>query len=367
MGRPAGPWGEGFDEALSEELERPGRSRPYPAPLANAGGEVAVLPGSGDRGLGCGDLTPTHVCWHADPPTHKIRAVAYVKAVYHDCLERTCPRCAGRCEGGSECPFGLGPHLGGKWAHREAFDARDRWEDYLEQSGLSHAPVRQVVVSPPIDRWRESDSHPRVIANVRATAERFVRKHAWRGRYEGSVVVHLYRGCEKDGYDEWGPHAHVTCLGVDVGAVGDYEARTGVVVKQVNGAGGGWASYRGFGLARHICYELGHAAVLPNRPTLVWFGGLKTWSQPEPPRVEKPVPTCPSCRRQMEEFPLGHYLEWGLTPFGPALQIRWLGCAGYETAAVILCAPPTGPPERDGGDLGPTVGSFRLRPGGHRP
>ena len=251
----------------------------------------------------CGKTVPTHWC-------HGHETI-WVRIVHRECELRTCPRCAASCRGGFECPAGLAGHGGGAWAHDESRSAAARWGDYLEQMGLERVPIRQVVFAVPPERFVEGVNDSATVAKVRALAQAVVRRFAWRGRYLGSTVVHLWRGCEREGYNVWGPHAHVLCLGINVGKVAAYSARTGNVVKQVNGANG-FASYRGWSLRRHLCYELGHAAILERGHALTWFGDLKKWGQP-PERVgQRLSPMCPECHNGMEEWPLSYTLTFGL-------------------------------------------------------
>jgi len=325
---PAAPGGaaEAFGLAQREEAEEGayrGRSGPYPAPTADNGGgppRRSVLPGSGTPGDGCGETVPTHVC-----QSHGIALVAR-----HECEHRGCPNYAGPCQGGSECPVGLPPHSGGEWAHEDARLARRRFEDFIEQHRLARIPFRQVVVSFATDRFKETEDHGRVIGKVRQLAIRAQRKLAWRGKFGGAIVVHLYRGCERDGYGTWGPHAHVVCFGVDVRRVEAYHGSTDVLVKQVNGASGGFAIYRGRKLQRLLTYELSHAAIL--EPTdgrkganhaLTWFGDFHTWKQP--PEKERGPRKCPVGGEDLEQWPWNWNYDSPIAPDDGEVRVSFPG------------------------------------------
>jgi hypothetical protein len=243
-------------------------------------------------------------------------------------------------------------HPGGRWSHREGLIARERIEDYLEQHGVPRLPLRQVVYSPPPGRFLESSDHAQVIARIRARAELLVTRFAWRDRCPeadvtssrledrisravthrrvtfhglgrqlctafGTVVVHLWRGCQGE-YDRWGPHAHIVCPGIDSRAWRRYASeerhRRGPnareILKQVRYEGGLWVNYRGRGLERHLVYELGHAAVIHKRHALVWYGGLKTWAQPPLPADDPEEPPVCTHGDRMERFGW----EWELEP-----------------------------------------------------
>ena len=303
--------------------------RSYPAPTAESGGSLcSILPGKGLPGKGCGEYRPTHVCL--------IHLQARV--VKHECERRDCPDCAGICEGHSHCPVSLPPHGGGKWSHREAELASRRWEDYIEQNGLERTPIRQVIVSVHPDRFDPDSDHRAVIAKVRSLGERAIRKLAWREMYGGSAVVHLYRGCEKDGYDVWGPHVHVLCFGVDTRKTAGYSRRSHLTIKQVNRAGGGFASYRGFGLMRHLVYELGHSAVVEGGHALSWFGDLKPWKQPPLPPGE--APPCPVCEEPMSPWPWQWVPDPGL---GPRSVVFTASDGTHGTISItVVPGPPSG-------------------------
>jgi hypothetical protein len=283
--------------------------------------------------MGCGEVVPTHLC-----PEH-----GWVRRVVHVCDRRECPSCAGTCRGFSSCPVGLPPHPGGEWAHQEAARATMKWERDLRWLGKGRASVRQVVVSVPKERFPEVSDHRAVIARVRQSALKAIRKLAWRGKenYLGSVVVHLYRGCDGR-YEEWGPHAHVLCLGVDVRKVIAYERRSHVVVKQVNGRDGGFADYRGFVLRRHLVYELGHVAVVERGHSVVWFGRLKKCAPVDDDEPgEAPVPTCPDCDRPMERWGLDDEL---IQTLDGGWVRQFVGCSGMVRIPVKLLP---GPPPRE--------------------
>lgn len=220
------------------------------------------------------------------------------------CLRRECSACAERCPGGRGCSVGVkGAHGGGEWAHGEARLAQRRICDYLEQHGVPNYPVRQVIVSAPEGRYRETDDMGRTIASVRARAIVLCRRFAHRGRAWGTIVIHLWRGCEREGFEVWGPHAHVLCAGVDVRASPKVWARSGWVIKQVTDRDGRFIAYRGSRLTRHLAYELGHAAILRDTHALTWWGDLKMWKQPPPAFVEG-ADACPECDSPMEQVPL---------------------------------------------------------------
>jgi len=115
--------------------------------------------------------------------------------------------------------------------------------------------------------------------------------------------VHLWRGCEADGYERWGPHAHMLCAGVDVRETEAVFRRSGWVVKQVTDKDGRFFAYRGAKLTRHIAYELGHAAVVRDAHALVWWGELKSWSDPPRPGGDQGDP-CPECDAPLDRIPL---------------------------------------------------------------
>lgn len=362
-----------FDLALEEERGSP----PYPVPTGNAGGGNsapnapplgegvlrASLPGrapedpskEGSPGrqwseslrewFVCGsDFVPKHVCRRVDVHADG-RAV--VEGAWGRCDRRDCPRCAGPCEGSPECGPRL-KHPGGEWAHREGAAAADRWEDFLEQAGYGKAPLRQVIVSAPPGEFDPSRDHAEVIAAVRRRTEARLRDWSWARPYPGgAVVVHLWRGCFHEGYSTWGPHAHAICLGVDVRKTAAYERRTGWVVKQATMDGtprSPFVGYRGTKLRRLLIYELGHAAILADRPALVWVGPeLRRWKPTERPedRLEgAEAPRCPECRERMAPWSGTDHLVrsvegWGMT---------WIGCDRRQWIPVRLL---DGPGERE--------------------
>ena len=312
----------------------PDAPAPYPAPPYGKSGGGSTLPGSGEAPPGCGNLLVTHVC-----TSPHVDGKARARVVRQECRDRTCPHCAGRCA--DHCPVHLPPHPGGTWAHRGGVDAASRWEDYLEQHCLDHTQVRQVVVSVPPDRFPESCDHSDLIRRLRATSEKLVSRWAWRSATTGgTAVVHLYRGCEGD-YSRWGPHVHLTCLGIRTGEVANYQAKYGVVVKQVTNRDGRWASYRGKALSRHLVYELGHASFSERGHALTWWGDLHAWRQPEEPHGPSSVPACPECSEPMREAIWTHEVTG--TFKGPALY--WMGCDGAHVLPVVLVP---GPPVRLG-------------------
>jgi hypothetical protein len=276
-----------FDEAAAEERELGAAPpTPYPAPVA----EIAVpplppgpvrstLPGRGKRGPGCGAKKP--VGWIAQD--------GCLPLGLHDCDRRECPRCA-RPHAVAECPLGI-PHGGGEWAHTTAIEVAAKLQGFAATEGFGRdRPLRQVVISPPVDRYDESDDHDRVIARVRRAASKALRKLGWEGRRWASLVVHLYSGCEQEGYARWRPHAHVLCAGVDVRLTEEYHRRTGVVVKQATESGAPGSPFVGYwakGLVRHLVYELGHAAIVPDGHAVSYLGrGLIAYKPSSSPLEE---------------------------------------------------------------------------------
>ncbi len=287
----------GWEQAVLEE----GLPLSCP-PSGNWGGlakphRQASLPGEGEKGPKCGEWVPLLYC----PTAHAGKF--YVRAAEKACERRDCPDCAGRCPGGKACPAGMvGPHGGGRWAHQTAKDATKR----LTQFG--RGPIRQVIVSAPVERWSESDDHGVIIAKVRSRAVALCRRLAWGSDWWGTVIIHLWRGCEKDGYGKWGPHAHVLCGGVRVGETEAVEKRSGWVVKQVNRNGGRFAAYSGAVLERHLVYELGHSAVLQGGHAITWVGALKGFEM----QKDEQVSECPVCSSTLEAWPW----QWVITRDG---------------------------------------------------
>ena len=233
----------------------------------------------------------------------------------------------------------LPPHPGGKWAHREGQDAAARWEDYLEQQEMDHTPVRQVILSAPPERFSEHGNHMEAITWLRVTSERLALHWAWRSATTGgTAVVHLFRGCEGD-YSRWGPHVHLTCLGIRTKDVASYQSRYGVVVKQVTDRGGRWASYRGKALARHLVYELGHASFTERGHALTWWGDLHSWKQPREPDGPNSHPACPSCASPMR----ASVWDYEIVDSFDGPKLAWTGCAGGDFLPVVLVP---GPPVR---------------------
>ena len=305
---------------------------PYPATQYGKSGGGSALPGSGTAPPGCGDPLVTRVCREPHPD-----GIARARVVRQECRDRICPLCAGPCV--RKCPVKLPSHPGGTWAHREGIAASERWEDYLEQYDLDHTPVRQVIVSVPPERFSEDGDHADVISTLRSMSQRLGTRWAWRSSTAGGTcVVHLYRGCEGD-YTRWGPHAHLTCVGIRTRDVADYQARYGVVVKQVVDRGGRWASYRGRALARHLVYELGHASIIERGHALTWWGDLHAWRQPHEDRGPSTTPACPSCGTLMREA----IWDYDLLDTFQGPKLAWTGCAGPEYLSVVLVP---GPPVR---------------------
>ena len=254
-------------------------------------GNNALLPGRGKQGELCGVWRGIAYCSdHGD--------TWRVYAAQRSCDRRECPLCAGPCPGGDSCPVGLGAHGGGEWAHREAGLAAARLEALRESLGVARGGIRQVVVSAPPDRYAERGEHRRIIAKVRARAIALCRRLSWGRGAWGSVVVHLWRGCEQDGYTEWGPHAHVLCGGIDVRKTAEVSRRSGWIVKQVSGPYG-FQRLAGRQLVRHLAYELGHAAVVARGHALTWWGAAKTFEMPE----ELPPPMlCDKCEAPLRRW-----------------------------------------------------------------
>jgi len=141
-------------------------------------------------------------------------------------------------------------------------------------------------------------------------------------RVWGSVIVHLRRGCEDEGYDRWGPHAHVVCAGVDARETEDYHERTGVLVKMVNDREGRFASYWDTRLARHLVYELGHSAVLPDKHSVSYVGKpLIAFKVPPPPNPEKEE-SVPRCPHGLPLVPIGYGGAPKFDPFSGEWTIR---------------------------------------------
>lgn len=281
-----------WDLAVEEEgLEwAPPSAEPNLAPIGRTGGGITLstLPGHGSGSPTCGKWVGK---WKCD--THLEARIAQ-----RECHQRECPICAGLCLGHDHCRVGLPAHPGGKWAHKEGWAAMDRFEDFLEQHRLGRLPMRQVVFSPDPGAYSQQEDHLKTANKIRSKAEAMVRRFAWRGYYFGSAVVHLFRGCEGD-YTRWGPHVHLLCAGIDVRAWESYrksETKRGrpprFILKQTLSRGGGWSGYRGFYLARHMVYELGHAAIFYKHQALCWFGALKTWTQPNYKGAEDAPPLC---------------------------------------------------------------------------
>jgi hypothetical protein len=324
-----------FDEAAAEEaVYRPDPpSTPYPAPGAEIGGPPlppgpvrAALPGRGKRGPGCGAKRP--VGWLASDGCLPLKI--------HECERRECPRCA-RPHRAGECELGI-PHGGGEWAHEEGLEIAAKLQGYAVTQGFGpDRPLRQVIVSPPVARYDENEDHDRIIERVRRAAAKALRELGWEKRYWDSLIVHHYRGCEGHGYDRWGPHAHAVGPGVDVRRTEEYWLRTGgsywmnpevpeetvldpegdplvctqgVVVKQAKRKDGSFASYWSKSLVRHLVYELGHAAIVPNGHAVSYIGkGLTAFAPRRCDRCGAPLPAsregslCAECSEAAPEEP----------------------------------------------------------------
>ncbi len=275
-----------FDLAEAEEREfGPSLGTPYPATGSGnchtppPGPVRATLPGRGRRGPGCGARRP--VGWIAADGCLPLRI--------HDCERRECPKCA-KPHAAEECPLGI-PHGGGDWAHAEALQVAAKLQWYAATQGFgSERPLRQVIVSPPKGRYDHTDGHDRTVERVRRAAAKALRELGWEERYWDSLVIHLWRGCEGKGYDEWGPHAHAVGPGVDVRKVEEYHRRTGVVVKQATEDGTPGSPFVGYwaeSLARHLVYELGHAAIVLDGHAVSYLGkGLISFKPPDLEPVE---------------------------------------------------------------------------------
>lgn len=277
--------GGGFSLGLAEELElgtAHGGLSCLPCGKRGEGGVSgpvqSTLPGQGEPGPDCGRPFPRAWC-----PQDR-----YAVLGRHQCARRECPRCAGRCEGGSSCPAGLPEgHSGGEWAHRESWTAAGR----IRTFGLSRCDRSNpgtlagilgwyhAIVSPDPRRFPEDSDHRAVVRKVRQVAIRRARKWAM-GVYAGVTIVHLYRGCENAGYTEWGPHAHLLLQATDVRQVAAWSELTGWVFKLVTSREGRFKRYVGRGIRKLICYELGHSAVIRGDHSITWFGELKTWKEP---------------------------------------------------------------------------------------
>ena len=274
-------------------------AHPYPAPLAeNGGGPLrATLPGAGEAGPLCGCQLPVGMCWEHETPR--------VYTVAHRCRRRECPSCGGWCPGGRRCPARLPKgHSGGDWAHTEGAIAA------LKLDGLANgAPLAQVIVSAPPSLYREDGDHGAAIRGIRAHAIRFCRAisfHGERGAW-GSLVVHLWRGCEADGYNTWGPHAHLVCPGVDVRKTEGIFARSGWVVKQATVRGGRFQLLQGASLFRHLVYELGHSAIVRGGHALTWWGRARDAEQIEGEVL--PFPEVPTLKCECGK-PLSRWVWW---------------------------------------------------------
>lgn len=304
--------GSAFDLGLAEEREALAGS-PDPYPAAGRGnchtpptpGPVrSTLPGAGPYGPGCGARRP--VGWIASDGCLPLKV--------HHCELRTCrrPECGGK-HSAEDCPLGI-PHGGGEWAHSEALEVAVKLQWYAATQGFGpDRPLRQVIVSPPPGRYDESDDHGRTIERVRRASAKALRELGWEGRYWASLVVHLYRGCEGKGYDEWGPHAHAVGPGIDVREVEGYHRRTGVVVKQATEDGTPGSPFAGYWagrLVRHLVYELGHAAIVRDGHAVSYLGkGLVSFKPPDVEPVEDDDPELEArhlvCTHGVPLFPLG--------------------------------------------------------------
>ena len=289
-----------FDEALAEERERP-IGPPAPNPASGSGnchtplpGPIrSTLPGRGKRGPGCGAKRP--VGWIAPD--------GCLPLLIHRCERRECPKCAAP-HSAEECELGI-PHGGGEWAHAEALEVAIKLQGYAATQGFGpDRPLRQVIVSPPVERYDEADGHDRTIERVRRATAKVLRELGWEGRYWASQVIHLYSGCEDEGYTVWRPHSHTDGAGIDVREVERYYRRTGVVVKQATEDGTPGSPFVGYwaeSLVRHLVYELGHAAIVHDGHAVSYLGkGLISFKPPdlEPfeddeDETEERNPACP--------------------------------------------------------------------------
>lgn len=249
-------------QAVREERERAAAPLSCSPRQSEGGGVVpkARLPGSGQLGKGCGELVPVGVC----------ASCGEAPATLRRCYGRLCPSC------------GKGPDS--RWADRESRRATELIVDYL---GLypkgALAPVRQVILSPPPDRWRQGYTDGECIAALRDVGRRLMERYSWGGKSWGCMVVHLWRGCMEEGYNRWGPHVHILGPGVDVreAFVWAMNLGRGWVVKQATSWGGRFVDYARTPakLRRHIRYELGHAAVIGQGHALVWFGAIRSFAE----------------------------------------------------------------------------------------
>lgn len=306
---------------------------------------VATLPGRGQDTPWCGQMVGRFRC--------ELEMEATVGQMH--CDNRECPQCAGPCLGHEKCPVHLPAHPGGRWSHITGMDAAHRIEDFLDQNGLGRLPLYQTIYSEWASKWKETDDHWKIIRKLRQSGERRVRQFARRGRYFGCVVVHLWRGCEGR-YDTWGPHAHLMCAGIDVRAWNRYQQREianhrkpKFILKQVCDRNGKFKSYRGWELAKHLTYELGHAAILPDVPAVTWFGGLYKWKQPEV-KNEAPTPIC-SRGHEMTLFD-HHYSTKAMVLGGPTVTMIYScrSLADMECVYAVVSGrgedPHAGPPMR---------------------
>ena len=254
--------------------------------------ELSTLPGAGKKGARCGDWGAVGICRQHIPFSLAARQMS--------CGRRECPTCAGRCPGGESCGAELGPHQGGEWAHGEAREAARRLTRWLATLP-SNAQIRQVIVSAPVGWAGRFEDHRATIGRVRRQAIRACKELAWGSVLPwGTVVVHLYRGCEAEGYNRWGPHAHVLCGGIDARKTAAYKHRTGWVVKQAtHKRSGKFVGYRGDTLYRHLVYELGHSSIVEGGHALVSWGGLHTFHS-EPEEEDPPARKCEECGEDLE-------------------------------------------------------------------
>jgi len=292
----------------------------------------------------CGDFVPEWVCRNVQDHAG---ARALVVGHIGRCERRECPSCAGWCDG-TGCPAGLrSGHPGGRWAHEAAKAVTERWAHYRRAHGVRR-PLRQIIVSAPPGAFTEEGDHQAAIEAIRRRAGSFLTAHGWiPSDPSRSVVVHLWRGCEGR-YDEWGPHGHILCFGVDVRFTARYEARTGWVVKQATADGTPRTQFVGYGgrrLYRHLVYELGHSAILADRHAVTYGGPLHAEPALEcdaEASLQQPTPRCAECRSAMERWSVLDHLAPSLEGWG----MWWVGCDRRVWVPVRLL--PDGPPARSG-------------------
>lgn len=277
-----------------EERQRKAAGLSCPPRQSEGGGVVpkARLPGSGQLGRGCGELVPVGVCASCQEAPATLRR----------CYGRLCPEC------------GKGPDS--RWADRESRRATEIILNYTWRN----EPIRQVILSPPTDRWRQGYTDAECIEGLRDIGRRLMERFSWGGKSWGCMVVHLWRGCMEEGYNRWGPHVHILGPGIDVrdAFVWAQNLGRGWVVKQATSWGGRFVDYARTPakLRRHIRYELGHAAVIGQGHALVWFGAIRSFAKAcaESSSVP-PLESDPLCYSRLQAAVSTHYLH-GLTSDG---------------------------------------------------